>query len=212
MNENHFIINIGRQLGSGGKSIGKRLAEAYGIAVYDKTLLKLAAQESGFCQEFFEEADEKTSYKNFMHAFFGTMRGTFMGDNTYYDNYLSNDALFKIQSDVIRNIAERESCIFVGRCADYILRDFPRCINIFISADRRDRIQRLCQTRKISVKEAEELIDSTDRKRASYYNYYSSNTWGAAATYHLCINSSVLGEEETTRFIKEFIDKRLKEE
>ncbi len=208
MEDKKFIINIGRQLASGGKEIGKRLADMYGISIYDKTLLKLAAQESGFCQEFFEKADEQAS-QGFMHTLIGNLRIPFVGEGAIYDNYLSNDALFKIQSDVIRNIAEKESCIFVGRCADYILRDHPNCINIFISADKADRIQRLCANHLINEEEAEKLIAETDRKRASYYNYYSCNTWGAASTYDLCINSSVLGDEGTTLFIKEFVDKKL---
>jgi len=208
MKDEKFIINIGRQLGSGGKAIGKKLAALYGISIYDKTLLKLAAKESGFCQEFFEKADEKAS-KGFMHTFVGGIRIPFVGDGAIYDNYLSNDALFKIQSDVIRNIAEKESCIFVGRCADYILRNHPRCVNIFISADPCDRIRRICTNHSVSEKEAEEMMENADKKRSAYYNYYSCNTWGAASTYHLCINSSVLGEEGTTLFIKEFIDKRL---
>ncbi len=208
MKDEKFIINIGRQLGSGGKAIGKKLAEHYGISIYDKTLLKLAAKESGFCQEFFEKADEKAS-RGFMHTFVGSIRVPFVGDGAIYDNYLSNDALFKIQSDVIREIAEKESCIFVGRCADYILRNHPRCINIFICADKCDRIKRVCANQSISEEEAREKIENADKKRSSYYNYYSCNTWGAASTYHLCINSSVLGEEGTTEFIKDFIDKRL---
>ncbi len=208
MKDEKFIINIGRQLGSGGKAIGKRLSEIYGIAIYDKTLLKLAAQESGFCQEFFEKADEKASH-GFVHSLVGSIRAPFMGNGSIYDNYLSNDALFKIQSDVIRGLAEKESCIFVGRCADYILRDNPRCVNIFISADRADRVRRICATQNVDEHQALSVMEDADRKRAAYYNYYSCNTWGAAATYHLCINSSVMGEEATTQYIKEFIDKKL---
>jgi len=126
------------------------------------------------------------------------------------NNYLSNDALFKIQSDVIRELAEETSCLFVGRCADYILRENPRCVNIFISASKEDRINRVCQKMNISPEKAEDLIDKTDRERASYYNYYSYKVWGAASTYHLCIDSSALGIDETVAFIKLFIQKKLK--
>ena len=187
MNEK-FVINIGRQLGSGGKAVGERLAERFGIPVYDKRLIKMAAEHSGFGQEFFEKADEKPA-KGF--------------------NPLSHDALFKMQSDVIRQLAERESCIFVGRCADYILREHPRCVNIFVSASREDRIERLVRTRRLTPEAAEQLMDSTDEKRADYYNYYSNRTWGAAATYHLCIDSSVLGIDGTAAFAEEFIRKKL---
>lgn len=205
MQDEPFIINIGRQLGSGGKAIGKRIADLYGIPIYDKTLLQLAAEESGFCREIFEQADERTSK---LHSFIGSLRAPFIG-NSPYDNYLSNDTLFRIQSEVIRHLAEKGSCIFVGRCADYILRDHPRCTNIFICADLPDRIRRIASLYSLSCEEAEERIKKADRKRSSYYDYYSCHTWGAASTYHLCINSSVLGEEATGLFIKQFIDQRL---
>lgn len=203
-----YIINIGRELGSGGKSIGERLAQFYNIHVYDKKLIKLAAEESGLCQKFFEKADE--SNKGFIASLMGGMRIPFLDDGSMYDNYLSNDALFKIQSDVIRKLAEQESCIFIGRCADYILRDHPRCVNIFITADMEDRIKRICSLNpELSAEDAEIYLEKADKKRSSYYNYYSNKTWGAAATYHLCINSSVLGLDGTTEYIKEFINKKL---
>lgn len=203
-----YIVNIGRELGSGGKSIGERLAQFYNIHVYDKKLIKLAAEESGLCQKFFEKADE--SNKGFIASLMGGMRIPFLGDGSMYDNYLSNDALFKIQSDVIRKLAEQESCIFIGRCADYILRDHPRCVNIFITADMEDRIKRICSLNpELSAEDAEIYLEKADKKRSSYYNYYSNKTWGAAATYHLCINSSVLGLDGTTEYIKEFINKKL---
>ena len=146
MNEK-FVINIGRQLGSGGKAVGERLAERFGIPVYDKRLIKMAAEHSGFGQEFFEKADEKPA-KGFFATLLGYLRSPFAGDDAIYNNPLSHDALFKMQSDVIRQLAERESCIFVGRCADYILREHPRCVNIFVSASREDRIERLVRTRR----------------------------------------------------------------
>ena len=207
MNEK-FIINIGRELGSGGKAIGERLAKIYNIHVYDKKLITLAAEESGICQKFFEKADE--SNKGFISSLMGGLRIPFISDGAAYDNYLSNDALFKIQSDVIRKLANEESCIFIGRCADYILRDHPRCVNIFVTADMKDRICRLRETNPhISEEDAEIYLEKADKKRSSYYNYYSNKTWGAAATYHLCINSSVFGLDRTTEYIKAFIDEKL---
>ena len=207
MNEK-FIINIGRELGSGGKAIGERLAKIYNIHVYDKKLITLAAEESGICQRFFEKADE--SNKGFISSLMGGLRNPFIGGGAAYDNNLSNDALFKIQSDVIRKLANEESCIFIGRCADYILRDHPRCVNIFVTADMKDRICRLRETNpNISAEDAEIYLEKADKKRSSYYNYYSNKTWGAAATYHLCINSSVFGLDRTTEYIKAFIDEKL---
>lgn len=205
---NHYVINLGRQLGSGGKEIGEKLAKELNIAFYDKELIRLASEESGLCKDFFEKADERTQ-KTFIGALFGN-RVPFVGDGAIpYGSCLSNDALFKIQSDVIRGLAENDSCLFVGRCADYILRDHPRCINVFISASKEARIERIMLKNNMNATQAEELIDKADRKRASYYNYYSYNTWGAAATYHLCVDSSILGIDGTVSFIKEFVKQKL---
>ena len=107
------------------------------------------------------------------------------------------------------HLAAERSCVFVGRCADYILREHPRCANVFISASKEDRIARLCGMHHIDAEAAEEMIEKADKRRSEYYNYYSYKTWGAAATYHLCIDSSSLGIEETVRFIEEFVVKKL---
>lgn len=204
----HYVINLGRQLGSGGKEIGEKLAKELGIAFYDKELINLASDESGLCKEFFEKADEKAS-QSLLGGLFGA-RFPFITESAYpYNSYLSNDSLFKIQSDVIRHLAEEKSCLFVGRCADYILRDHPRCVNVFISAAPEARIKRLMETLNVDAEEAEELMEKADKKRSSYYNYYSYKTWGAAATYHLCIDSSVLGIDGTVAFVKNFIKLKL---
>ena len=205
----HFIINIGRQLGSGGRSIAAILAKHYGITAYDRNLIELAAKESGLSQEFFENADEKKSH-GFFHSLFSARAATnALGGG---DSYLSNDALFKVQSDIIRALAERESCIFVGRCADYILREHPRCINLFFTANLEDRIARMTNEKGITPEQAEELIEKTDRRRADYYNYYSGKAWGAAESYDLCINTSYLGHEGTAKMLIEYIDTRVKSE
>ena len=147
-------------------------------------------------QGIFEKADEKAS-QTILGGLFGAVF-LFITEGVYpYNSYLSNDSLFKIQSDVIRKLAEEKSCLFVGRCADYILRDHPRCANVFVSAAPEARIERLMKLHDITADEAEELMEKADKKRSSYYNYYSYNTWGAAATYHLCIDSSVLGIDGT---------------
>lgn len=201
---NKFVVNIGRQLGSGGREIGEKLAARLGIAFYDKELIGLASEESGLCRELFEKADEKAS-QGIIGGLFG-MRFPFISDGAIpANNCLSNDALFKVQSDVIRRLAEEKSCLFVGRCADYILRENPCCVNVFVSASPEARIERLCNTHGISGEEAENMMNKADKRRSEYYNYYSFKTWGAAATYHLCIDSSVLGIEKTIDFIEEFV-------
>lgn len=160
--EGHYVINLGRQLGSGGKEIGEKLANDLGIAFYDKELINLASEESGLCREFFEKADEKAS-QTILGGLFGT-RFPFVTEGAYpYNSYLSNDSLFKIQSDVIRQLAEKQSCLFVGRCADYILRDHPRCANVFVSASPEARIERLMKLHHISAEDAEDLMERQTR-------------------------------------------------
>jgi len=203
-----FVVNIGRQLGSGGHEVGEKLASRLDISFYDKELIRLASEESGFCSEFFEKADEKTS-QGVLGGLFG-MRFPFISDGAIpVTSCLSNDALFKIQSDVIRKLAAKGSCLFVGRCADYILRDHPRCFNIFVFSTPEERIARICRQRFLSRTEAEELMEKADKRRADYYNFYSNKTWGDASAYHLCIDSSVLGIDGTVDFLEAFIRKRL---
>lgn len=204
-NNKNFVLNIGRQLGSGGHAIGTILAKEFGIKFYDKEVLDLAAQESGFSKYFFERDDE---HRGFVKSLFNSII-PFTSSGDPYGNQLSSESLFKFQSDAIKKAAEKESCVFVGRCADYVLRDHPRCVNIFISADMEDRVARLMQNLQVDAQEAEKRALEGDDKRASYYNYYSTLTWGEAATYHICINSSVLGIEGTADFLKSFIVKKL---
>jgi shikimate kinase len=204
MNEKYYI-NIGRQLGSGGREIGEKLAGQLGISFYDRELIQIASQESGLGKEFFEQADEKNTFSLF-GGMFG-MRNSLV-DETYSGYFLSNETLFQIQSDVIRGLAEQDSSIFVGRCADYILKDYPRCLNVFISADMEDRVKRIVNIQQIPETKAMDFIEKMDKKRANYYNYYSNKTWGAAGSYHLCINSSALGTDGTVRFIRQFAEQR----
>lgn len=203
----HLIINIGRQLGGGGRSVAAILAAHYGIKVYDRELLSRAAAESGFGEDFFQHSDER-AFRLFRRSPIALLG---KGVNSFgHDSPLSGDALFKIQSDVIRKIADEESCIFIGRCADYVLRDRTDCVNVFLSASLDDRIQRLCQNDGLTPAEAESRIEKGDRKRADYYNHFSDRTWGAAATYHLCLDTSVLGIEESAQVIIDFIERKEK--
>jgi hypothetical protein len=183
------------------------LASRLGIDFYDKELINLASEESGLCAEFFERADEKT--QDGPRGLF-SIRFPFVSESSIPAmNSLSNDALFKVQSDVIRKLAEEKSCLFMGRCADYILRDNPRSVNIFITSNKEDRIKRLVKRLELSPEEAERFMEKGDKKRAEYYNYYTSKKWGIASSYHLCIDSSMLGIEGTVDFLESFIRRRL---
>ena len=206
MNTN-LIITIGRQFGSGGRDIGMKLADVLGISYYDKELITLAAKESGLCKEVFEKADERAS-DSFSHAF--SMGLSFMGVYTPYADILSNEGLFKIQSDAIRKLAETESCVIVGRCADYILRENPHCLSFFIHDVMENRIQRVVERQQITVDQAKELILKTDKSRAAYYDYFTNKTWGMASSYNFSIDASVLGIDESIDFMQTFIERKLR--
>lgn len=201
-----IIITIGRQFGSGGREIGKKLAEHLGIAYYDKELIQLAAKESGICPELFEKADEKTS-GGILQAF---AMGFSMNGVIYQPNdYFTDATLFQVQSDVIRKIAAENACVIVGRCADYILQNDENCTSIFIHSSEADRIQRIIRQTPMSEKEALEQIKKTDKTRASYYNYYTDKTWGAATSYHLCLDSSATGIDKAVDLIENFVRQRI---
>lgn len=206
MDQTKIILAIGRQFGSGGREIGQKLAKEFGIAYYDKELITEAARESGLCEDIFERADERAN-RSLSYAF--TMGySSFIGMFTPYNDILSNDTLFKIQSDTIRNIAEKGSCVLVGRCADYILRDDPACLSVFISNTVEIRIQKIIERMGVTVEQAKELMTKNDKSRAAYYNYYTNKTWGMASSYNLCVDASILGIDGTVAFIKRFIEQR----
>lgn len=203
--EKRIIINVGRQLGSGGHDIGRMLAQDFHAQYYDREILNIAAKESGFSEEFFEKNDERKGFlRSFLHLPFSNSSA---GDSFYQNNF-SQEGLFKFQSDAIRKEAEKGSCVFVGRCADYVLRDFPNTVNIFITAPVQFRIDNVAKKSGVSSEEARKIIEQGEKHRAEYYNYYTGKRWGDAKSYDLCIDASILGLEQTEKFIAEFIRKR----
>lgn len=206
MDDNNIIINVGRQLGSGGRDIAAVLAKDFGCKFYDKELLNLAAQESGFSPKFFEQNDEQ---KGFLKSFFGNHVSFTMGSSPY-KNRLSQEGLFQIQSDAIRKAATEGSCVFVGRCADYVLRDFERAVSVFITADIGERVANIAKRFGCGEETALKVINDRESERATYYNYYTGKKWGYSASYDLCINSSLLGMEGTISVIEDFIRRRFK--
>lgn len=206
MDNNNIIINIGRQIGSGGRIIAKKLADEFSCKFYDKEILNLAAKESGFNEKFFEQNDEQ---KGFLKSIFH-IHAPLLGENNFYKNNFSQDSLYQFQSDAIRKAAEGGSCVFVGRTADYILRDCKNAVSVFITANIDHRIQRVCKRHNFDRATARKYIRSKEDERASYYNYYTGKKWGHSESYDLCINSSILGIDETEKFIADFIRKRFK--
>lgn len=205
MDDKKIILNVGRQIGSGGKAIAKKLAEELGCKFYDKELLFLAAKESGFCEKFFEQNDEQ---KGFLSSLF-SLHSPYLSDGNFYNNKFSQEGLFKLQSDAIRKAANEGSCVFVGRCADYILRNYNNVVNVFITANDADKKKRVMTRKECDEETAQNIIVDGERQRASYYNYYTGKKWGNSASYDLCINSSLLGIDKTANFIKEFVHQYL---
>ena len=198
---NRLIINVGRQIGAGGRAIGQLLAKEFDAHFYDSEILSLAAQESGFAPEFFEQNDE---HKGFLRSLFH-LRAPHVADNNFYANNFSQESLFKFQCDAIRKAAAEDSCVFVGRCADYVLRDQPNTFNIFVTASMDFRIDHVVERHGCSREEAQRMIEKGEADRASYYNYYTGHHWASAENYHLCIDASLLGIERTAAFVAEFI-------
>ena len=194
----HTIINIGRQFGSGGGFVAQAIGRKLGIPVYDNELISKAAEESGYSKSVFEGGEKRRSLFS-MSSFFASGRLAY-GESS---GYVNDDMLFKIQSDVIRGIAEKGDAIIVGRCADYILRDLP-CLDVFVCAPMEYRIQRLVKNEGLDPEEAEQLMRRKDRTRESYYNFYTFGSWGVASNYDLCIDSSILGIEGTADCIIDF--------
>lgn len=194
-----IIITIGRQFGAGGLGVAIALGKKLGIPVYDKEILKKAAQDSGFSAEFFEESDEKKRFFSLSSIF-----SNGFGDT---ENYMSDRGIFKMQSQTIRQIAEQGSAIIVGRCSDYILRDMEGTLDVFLTSPAEIRAARVAERSGKTLEESARLVEEMDRKRAEYYNYYTFGDWGVAGTYDLCIDSSVLDIEGTADFIIDFARK-----
>ena len=196
----NFIITIGRQFGSGGRHIGSLVAKELGVPFLDEELITLAAENSELCKEAIAEADEKNA-NSLLYTL--AMGSSAMLHSSHYHMPI-NDKVFLVQSDIIRSAAEKGSAVIVGRCADYVLREHPGLISVFIYAEDDFRINNVATRGNISKSEAQSLINKTDRRRANYYNFYSGNTWGELTNYDLSLDASKLGAEKTAKIIAEY--------
>lgn len=202
MEHTNLIISIGRQFGAGGRAVGRKLAEKLGIDYYDKELILEAAKDFGFAPEFFEKTDEQSASfsGNVLQWVESLVTGGFQTKN-----FLSQDTLFEMQSSAIKRLAKEKSCVIVGRCSDYVLRDNPNCISVFLHSSDDDRADRISQRIHISKEEALAKMEIEDKRRAAYYNFYSNKTWGMCCTYTLSINVSTLGIDGTVDFILNYL-------
>ena len=200
------VITIGRQFGSGGREIGEKLAEHYGIKCYDKELLSRAAKESGFCEEMIQNHDERPT-NSFLYNLVMDTYSFGYNASSFVDMPISQK-VFLAQFDTIKKIAKEGPCVIVGRCADYALADMENVLNLFIYADEECKIKRIKERFDDvnSDEKAKDMMNKKDKQRQSYYNYYSSKKWGRASSYDLCINSSILGIEGTVKFIIQYIE------
>ena len=201
--KDNLVITIGRQAGSGGKKIGELLAKELGIKCYDKELLAAAAKNSGICQELFESHDERPT-NSFLYSLVMDTYSLGYTSSSYLDMPI-NHKIFLAQFDAIKQIAENESCVIIGRCADYALEEHKNLLTVFINADEEDRIARIANTQSISEDKAKDLMIKIDKKRSSYYNYYSNKHWSDSKSYDLCVNSSRLGLEGSVKLLKDYI-------
>ncbi|MCR5456212.1 MAG: cytidylate kinase-like family protein [Bacteroidales bacterium] len=195
------VLSIGRQFGSGGRVLGKAIAQKLGMKYYDDELLKFASQYSGIDPKLLAEKDEKPVTSSFFQNINHLIAGN--------DSPVSDENIFKIQSDAIRKAAVESDCVIIGRCSDYILRDYEYCMSVFYWAPIEDRIERVAKRRGIDDREKLRLmIEREDSRRAKYYGYFTGKTWGAAASYDACINVSLLGEDATAELTIELLKKR----
>ena len=199
-----LVITIGREYGSAGREIGRKLAADMGIKCYDKELLALASKESGMCEELFHNHDEKPT-NSFLYSLVMDTYSMGYSTSSFIDMPL-NHKVFLAQFDAIKKLADTESCIIVGRCADYALQDMKNCVHIFIYGNEDAKTQFVMKKYNVDAAKAKDMCNKKDKQRQSYYNYYSSKKWGRADSYDLCINSSVLGQEGTVRLIKQYVE------
>ena len=197
------IYTIGREFGSGGREVGEKLAAKLGIKLYDKELLQQAAKDSGFCEEIFENHAEKPTNSFLYSLVMDTYSVSGYSAAPFLDMPL-NHKVFLAQFETIKKIAEKESCVIVGRCADYALSDNPDCINVFIHADLDVRIKNVSRNLNITENKARDIINKTDKQRASYYNYYTSKKWGDSKSYNLSLDAGKLGTDNCVEMILKF--------
>ncbi len=194
------IITISRQYGSGGRFVGKLLADELGIPFYDKEIIAMASEDTGFAQDFIKENEQKMRGL----TSFGITPGMWSGN--LVNNFENMESkIYACEADVIDKIAQKGACVIVGRCADYLLKDKYKCLNVFIHADMPSRVERVIKVfeRTDDPKRAERIIKENDRMRARHYRYYTDSEWGDAKSYHITLNTTAIGVENCAKILKE---------
>ena len=207
MAKTNMVITIGRQYGSGGREVGRRLASRLEIPYYDKEILSEASKDSGICEELFEDHDEKPT-RSFLYSLVTGVQ-THGNPSTMYMDMPLNHRIFLAQFDTIRRLAGKGPCVVVGRCADYVLRDEKNVVNVFLKADMEHRIERAIE-RGAEPSRAQDFVKRRDKERASYYNYYATTTWGDVNNYDLCLDTGRVGFDGAVDMIIAYIALREK--
>lgn len=203
-----IVITIARQYGSGGRTIGRMLAQKLGVHFYDKELMKLASDESGINEALFVNADEKIKSTSLFRIAHNAYNGELIPPES--DDFISSQNLFNYQAKIIKGLAEEESCVIVGRCADFILKDYDNVLSVFIHAPHEYCMEQAAKKHSMPSKELEKFIIKTDKHRADYYKYYTGREWSDARNYDLCLNSSKLGYDRCVEEIISYINVRFR--
>ncbi|MGN0383294.1 MAG: AAA family ATPase [Eubacterium sp.] len=199
----NYVITIARGYGSGGRTVGKMLAEELGIGYYDKELMRMASEDSGINEALFAKADERVRNSLLYKISRKVYTGELIGPDS--DDFISNENLFNYQAKIIKELAASESCVIIGRCADYVLKDNPNVIRLFIYAPHEACISRLRPILCKSDKEIDQIITKTDKKRAEYYKYYTGHEWNDARNYDVCINSNQYSFDTIANIVKLYL-------
>lgn len=200
-----YVITFARQFGSGGHEVAKTTAKILGIPFYDKELIAIAAKESGLSEHLFDGLDEKPT-NSFLYSL---VMGVQSGASTYcrYGDVTGSDNIFRIQAQVIRQIADKEPCVIVGRCADYILQEYENLVSVFVHANIEQRIERIMKRYDLKEKNAEDYINKTDKRRNSFYNFYTNRVWESVDNYNLAIDTAQIGIKNAAEIIAEYVKK-----
>ena len=200
-----IIVTVSREAYCGGDEFAKMLADKAGFKFYDREIISLASQKSGIHEEHFESVEKKPTNSILYSVVMGMY--TSCGAYVKLDDVLTDDKIYKGQADIIRDMAAQGNCVFVGRCSDYILRNNEKCFNIFLRGDLDDRVKRAMNEQNASEAEAKKIVSRADKKRRSYYNYYTNREWGNINNYDIALNLSKISEKDAVDVILNYLEK-----
>ncbi|WP_300365843.1 AAA family ATPase [Brachyspira sp.] len=203
---NNIVITISREFGSGGRYIGEMVAKNLNIPFYDKAIIEMSSDKTGFSKEYIKENEQKLTGASLFNF---AITGSYAGNMVFGNGESLQDTMFFAQSNVIKEVASKHSCVIVGRCANHILEHHENCINIFIYSDVKNKIERAVNEYKLDSSNIEKILKERDKLRAKHYNYYTGKNWGDARNYHACLNSDFIGIDNTIKIIEEISKSKL---